>query len=464
MPPRSLHARLVLSLLLILLPVLGGGGFFWFRTETRQLLEKFDARLTSLAAQAQLVLQVASPPASCDRISLLLPHLNDKQGIALYNLDAKRVCQIGATPPPPDFFAATAPQPVQQGVFTTHKRNGTAYRSYISIVQNREQTRQLLVINAGYGPFLRAQRQLAWTLGGLILLILFTSLSLAWLASRLQLRPLDDLSQWIAVLRKTRIAAEPPASLQGALEVEQLQEAVAGLLKDLATDLARARQFSADASHELRTPLTILRGETEVALRLWQDPEETRKVLVSNLEEIDRMSRIIEDLLLLSKCEVGEMPLRFERLDLRAVLEELYLQTRLLGEQKGLKVHFEAPREQVFIQGDPLRLRQLFLNLLTNAVNYTPAAGRITLKLSLLGSLVEVRVADTGIGIAPEDQTQVFDRFFRVDKARNRSDGGSGLGLSIARWVAQSHGGQIKLHSTLGKGSEFIVVLPLSQE
>lgn len=469
MPPRSLHARLVLSLLLILLPVLGGGGFFWFRGEARHMQADFDAALLALADQAGGLLRslpgddlTAEP---CTQLQALSRRLADDEGAAIFAPDGSRLCRFGLMAQP-DLLDPQTVSRLRDGqkVFATRTDAGQTYRILKTPVFKHGQLGSILLLSGSYQSLQEQQRQLAWTLSGLLLLVLSSAFILAWLAVRQQLRPLAQLSEWIDELRENKIAAERPASSGGAAEVLQLQASVADLLNGLASDLARSRQFTADASHELRTPLTILRGETEVALRWAQDPEETRKVLASNLEEIDRMSRIIEDLLLLSKSEVGEMPLQFERIELVALLEELYLQTRLLGEKKGIAVHFEAPGEKVQIQGDSLRLRQLFLNLLSNAVKYTPSAGRVELKLVLLGALVEVRVVDTGIGIAPKHQTLIFDRFYRVDKARNRSDGGSGLGLSISQWVAESHGGHIKVHSEPGKGSEFIVVLPLEQE
>lgn len=299
------------------------------------------------------------------------------------------------------------------------------------------------------------------TLAGVLVAVCLLCTVLVWLLVRQQLRPLNIMLEWLDNLRISEYESEPSVMDGAPLELVTLQQKISCLLSGMASDLNRSRQFTADASHELRTPLTILRGETEVALRWAQDPEETRAVLASNIEEIDRMSRIIEDLLLLSKSDVGEVPLQLEQLDLMILLEDLYQQARMLGDSKGVAVSFEGLKQKVLIQGDSLRLRQLFLNLLSNAIKYTPVPGKVQLGVGLLGSLVEIKVTDSGIGIDTRHLPHIFDRFYRVDKARNRADGGSGLGLSIALWVAESHGGSIRVHSTLGQGSEFTVVLPL---
>lgn len=234
------------------------------------------------------------------------------------------------------------------------------------------------------------------------------------------------------------------------------------MLERLENAFRRVRQFSGDASHELRTPLTILRGETEVTLRWAKQPDEFRDMLRSNLEEIDRMERIIESLLVLAKSEAGELILDVKEFSLSDLVQALYLQARTLGEAKRISANLRVEvEEELFIRGDELRLRQMFLNLIANGIKYTPQGGALEIALLREGEMARVDVCDTGIGIPVEAQPFIFDRFYRVDKARNRMDGGSGLGLSIVRSIAEAHGGQISVQSTPGKGSTFSVLLPL---
>lgn len=244
-------------------------------------------------------------------------------------------------------------------------------------------------------------------------------------------------------------------------EIGRLAETFNSTLARLENSFKRTRQFSADVSHELRTPLTILRGETEVGLKWAKEPEEFRELLQSSLDEIKRMSDIIEYLLDLSRLEEGELPLNLQELELQEFLHDLMQQTRLLAEKRGVSLSF-AGTTPVFVRGDQLRLRQVFLNLLDNAVKYTQSGGKVELSLSSDSGYAKVAVADTGPGIPAEDLPCIFDRFYRVDKARNRAHGGTGLGLSLVKSLTEAHNGKIEVTSELSKGTVFTVYLPLS--
>ncbi len=243
-------------------------------------------------------------------------------------------------------------------------------------------------------------------------------------------------------------------------EIGQLATTFNDTLERLEGAFRRVKQFTGDVSHELRTPLTILRGETEVGLRWAREPEEFRELFRSNLEEINRMSKIIEALLEISRAEEGGLKLELTPIDLGDLLGELVQQSRLIDQEKGLKITFTA-EESVTIRGDWLRLRQVFMNLLGNAVAYTPAGGEVSVILNTSGAFARVMVIDSGVGIPADDLPHIFERFYRVDKARNRNDGGCGLGLSLAWTLTEAHGGKIEVVSELNKGSVFTVYLPL---
>jgi len=221
------------------------------------------------------------------------------------------------------------------------------------------------------------------------------------------------------------------------------------------------RQFSADASHELRTPLTIMRGEIELALRNPKNLEEYRAVLESALEEIMRMTAIIDNLLVLAKADQGRYHADFSEVDLGALVRELYEDSEVLAERKDIRVALRETAD-IRIVGDRLRLRQLILNLIDNAIKYTPQGGTVTLALGREDGSARIEVSDTGIGIPADEQGKIFDRFYRVDKARSRELGGSGLGLSIAKWIAELHRGTITVRSSPHEGSTFTVLLPLN--
>jgi heavy metal sensor kinase len=280
-----------------------------------------------------------------------------------------------------------------------------------------------------------------------------------WFLAGLSLKPVDILTR-----SAKKITAENLSQRLEVLnphdEIGELAATFNNTLARLESAFSRMRQFSADVSHELRTPLTILRGETEVALRWVKEPEEYRAILQSNLEEIKRMSEIIEYLLDLAKAEEGMLRLEPSEVALNDLLNELVSQTKVLARQKGVVLVFEA-LYPVAVSGDRLRLRQIFLNLLDNAVKYTPAGGEVRVVLDSAEQSARVAVIDTGSGIPEEDLPYLFDRFYRVDKARNRADGGTGLGLSLSRSLAEAHGGRIEVVSQLGMGSVFTVYLPL---
>jgi heavy metal sensor kinase len=234
-------------------------------------------------------------------------------------------------------------------------------------------------------------------------------------------------------------------------------------LERLANSFSRIKQFTGDASHELRTPLAILKGETEVALRWAKGEEELRQTLASNLEEIERMERITEGLLHLAKSESGEFRLNRSVFSLNDLLQDLYIHSKALGEAEKIETILQMQVDhEVFIRADQMHLHRALLNLVTNAIKYTPEGGQVTLILALSDeNEARIHVRDTGMGIPSEHLPHIFERFYRVDEARNRNIGGTGLGLSIVKAIITAHQGRIRVLSTPGQGSEFIVYLPL---
>lgn len=283
-----------------------------------------------------------------------------------------------------------------------------------------------------------------------------------WLLAERLLTPIVEVTQAARKITADNLTNRLPSENRKD-ELSLMVSSLNQMLDRIEKSFRRIQQFSGDASHELRTPLTILRGETEVTLRWAKTPEEFRDMLRSNMEEIDRMERIIESLLTLAKSEVGELTLEIKPFSLSDLVQELYLQAQILAEPKKITVELQLDvEEEIRIRGDELRLRQLFLNLVSNAIKYTAENGHLKIAMIDEADCARIDVVDTGIGISPEHLPHIFDRFYRVDKARNRMDGGSGLGLSIVKWIAEAHGGTITVTSEVDKGSKFSVSLPYS--
>lgn len=299
------------------------------------------------------------------------------------------------------------------------------------------------------------ERDLAYALAAVgLLLIPLAALAGRLLAAR-ALRPVDALVRSIRGLDSDRL--EQRLAAPGAVaEIAQLTGAFNRLLERLEESVETMRRFTADASHELRTPISILRTGLEVTLRKERTAGEYREVLEENLEEIERVQRIVEALLTLARRGAGEM--RRETVDLADVVAGALKTIRPLADQKSLRLDSAiAPGLQ--IEGDPDQLRLMALNLLDNAVKFTPAGGRIRLLLEALPGRVRLEVRDDGPGVAAEDRPFLFDRFYRSRAARPNGSTTGGLGLSLVRWVAERHGGEARLLETDGPGAAFEVAL-----
>jgi len=243
-------------------------------------------------------------------------------------------------------------------------------------------------------------------------------------------------------------------------ELGRLAVTLNEMIGRLEESFSRQRQFTADASHELRTPLAIMQAEATLALSKERAPDDYRKALETISQESDYMSSVIGKLLFLARSDAGKEQLNFEDVDLKELIIGLAANIEAFAQDKGIKFTVDT-KDDVNVSGDKVKLRQLFTNILENAVRYTPADGKISISLLEKESNAVVSISDTGIGIPPEHLPHIFERFYRVDKARARADGGVGLGLAIAKIIAESHKGKIQVESEVGKGTTFIVSIPV---
>ncbi len=246
-------------------------------------------------------------------------------------------------------------------------------------------------------------------------------------------------------------------------ELEHLSLALNRMIVRLSEALEQNRRFLADASHELRTPLAALRGEMESVVEQTRALPELSDRAGSALEEVDRLSKIVDALFAISRLDAGEAQQEWARFDLAAVAASTTEQMSLLAEDKGIAVDCDV-QGKVSVEGDRARIKQVVVNLLDNAIKYTPPGGSIHLNVRAHDSKAILEVVDTGIGIPAGALPHLFERFYRVDGARSREVGGAGLGLAIVKSICAAHGGQVEVESTEGRGSRFKVELPLAQK
>ena len=294
-------------------------------------------------------------------------------------------------------------------------------------------------------------------------LILAISVGGAFMIAARATEPLERLTKEVVEITDGRSLHRRLHPEEGSTELARLTAQLNEMIGRLEMSFSALRRFTADASHELKTPLAVLRADVERAMHVPQGSTEQLVALEEALHETARMSDLVESLLTLARADEGRFDLVREAVDLEPLARDVFETALILGEDAGLTV--TMPRvEHCVVNGDKTRLRQLFLNLITNAIKYTPRGGEVELQLTANEEEASFIVRDTGIGIAAIDLPNIFDRFYRADRVRSRQSerGGFGLGLSISQWIAQAHGGALTVQSRLHRGSTFTVTLPVS--
>jgi len=319
----------------------------------------------------------------------------------------------------------------------------------------------LIETGAPYDQVERVLRGLLVSLGIAFPLIVGAAVGGGYLLMRNALRPMDKIATAAERITSRNLNERLPLVKTGD-EVERLSGSLNRMMERLEGAFHHISRFSADAAHEIRTPLAIIRGELENALQTPGSTGELRETIGSALEEAERLSRIVEQLLEMSRLEAGEMLVERTRFDFADMTRTTVDQMRLLAEEKNLQLRFEG--KPVQIEGDPLRLKQIVVNLVDNAIKYTPSGGTVSVSTFAQNGNIVLEVADTGIGVPKDATSQIFDRFFRVDKARSRQLGGTGLGLAIVKSICTAYNGSVTVRSADGTGSVFRVELPLEKE
>ncbi len=292
-------------------------------------------------------------------------------------------------------------------------------------------------------------------------LILLASIIVGYVLAGRNIKPVDTIVDEIEAITDGRSLHRRVIEVRSTREMARLTTTLNAMLIRLERNFLSLRRFTADASHELKTPLTVLRAGVERAITHPSASPALMEVLEETLIEVNRMTEIVDSLLTLARVDEGRAPLHLEPTDFRELLAEISETASILGEQASVNVSMETPNKPLVLPLDRARARQLLLNLLTNAVKYTPKGGHVSIKCVKNPESVVVEVADTGIGIAAGDLPHVFDRFWRAEAARALGRRpGAGLGLAICRWIAEAHGGSIAVQSRRGEGTTFTVTLP----
>lgn len=293
-------------------------------------------------------------------------------------------------------------------------------------------------------------------------LILILSGLVSWLLTGNVLVPVERLISDLEAIQDGRSLHRRLPAESDDNEIDRLSHTLNAMMARLEGSFAALRRFTADASHELKTPLTVLRADIERAMQSPNVADDQLPALEEALAETARMADLVDSLLTLARADEGRFDLHREPVQLEPIVKEVMETAVILGEASGVRITLERV-DPVIVDGDAVRLRQLFLNLVTNAVKYTQKDGNVTIALEDRGDHAAFVVQDTGVGIAAADLPYIFDRFWRADRVRSRTGerGGVGLGLAIAQWIAHAHGGFIAVGSRLGRGSTFTVQLPV---
>lgn len=270
------------------------------------------------------------------------------------------------------------------------------------------------------------------------------------------LKPIDDIAKTARTIGHTDLSKRlnfPKVED----EIGRLAMTFDEMLDRLENAFKRERRFLSDASHELRTPLTTVKALVEEALEDCKTQDEYKEVLYVIHKEISKMNKIISQLFMLTRCEEGNWPVDFEKINLRIIVEDVMEEMQEFAQQKGVKLYKECDKD-IFIEGDQTLITRLFINLIENAIKYNKKDGWILAKIEEQENEVKITIEDGGIGIPEEDLPFIFNRFYRVDKSRSTE--GIGLGLSIVDWIVKIHRGRINVTSKVGIGSCFEIILP----
>jgi heavy metal sensor kinase len=463
--PRHLRTRLTLwyvSVLAALLIVAWGGTCALLFLQLRTQLDHFSIQeietvegLFFFTPDGQLHMRenYHNHPESKDVIERYLEVLSGDGAILLKN-ERLGDRTLGGTPFPGEGVGGYSER-------TSHLSDGTPVR-LVSRVHLLEGHRLLIRLAHSEEPLLSQLRELLLD-SSLVLPVVLLG---AWLAgyglARRALSPIEQMARRAQEITPERLHARLPNDYTDD-ELRQLATVFNDTLARLEKAFEQLRRFTADASHELRTPLAMIRSVGEVGLQKDGTRAEYRDIVGSMLEEVNRLTSLIDSLLTISRADSGSIQLHSTVIPVLALAQEVAALFEILLEEKAQQLTVEG--DEVQVEGDCVFLRQALVNVIHNAVKYSPAGETISVRVrNGDANSVVVEIRDNGPGIPVEDQPKIFDRFYRVDKARWRESGGAGLGLSIVKWAVEAHGGAVTLDSTPGAGCTFRITLPAASD
>ncbi len=453
----TLRGRLTLGYSTILLLVLSLFGAFVFLSLTYSLISQIE---NGLIRTADEILQASQMPETL-AITLRGVDLTSNVFVQLWNADHQLVWQSGNMTRVLEPFDAASLASAQNAFSSQYLDSHHVRVLSVPLVSpTDQQVVGHLQLAAPLDVLDRTQQTLLITLIGGGLIAVGMAGLFGYLTARAALMPLDRITATaVQITRADDLSRRIPSSGMESGEVGSLIAAFNDTLMRLENLFLAQRRFLADVSHELRTPLTVIHGNVDLMRRVGAD-EESLNAITS---EVDRMSRMVNDLLMLAKAETGHLPLAMEVVELDTLMLEVFKQAKVLAKDR-ITILLGA-EDQACVMGDRDRLKQVLLNLVANALDATPNDGRVGFDLATDGKWAKLSISDTGPGIPEEEIPHIFERFYRIDRSRKRSrEGGAGLGLAIAYWITRMHGGELQVHSQVGVGSKFVVCLPLESQ
>ena len=467
MNTRSIHFRLTAwhaSLLAGLLALFGVWTYLGLKEHLELSLEDSLAKQAEQIGETLIVnIRQSGEPYVLDEIKEhFAPEINGRF-VRVTRAD-RNVLYVSGPPKDGSFDPAEIPirtrandeAPVRKEV----PKTGGELLIYSLPFESREGDQFLIEVGSPYRHVGGVLQELLVVLAVAFPITILAAIGGGYLLMRRALKPVAEITSRAEGITSRNLSERLPIAPTGD-ELERLSVSLNRMIARLEESFQHTSRFTADASHELRTPLTILRGELEsIAQRPNLDPE-VQDTIGSTLEETDRLARIVESLLAISRLDAGEARMDRVRFDLAEVAATTTDQMRLLAEDKSISLRCDA-RSSVEVEGDRSRIKQVVVNLLDNAIKYTGGGGAVEVKVSAFDKRAVLEVSDNGLGIPAEALPHVFERFYRVDKARSRQMGGAGLGLSIVKSICAAHNGQVKVESSEGRGSRFRVELPLA--